>query len=213
MSRDFLHHVFGTTPDAKARPADAKHLEGERVVIHGLKGRPELNGQRGRALKWNPESCRLGVELDTEVVGTGTLSVRAENVRLPQAGDAAPRPEIATAAAVAVAAGAPSTSDPEPSPLTVPLGDEFSALRAALALAPSDSTDSTGSSAPRRATRAGCVAVQEGAVPPSDGGLGEVWRERPPPSSAGAAALISVLASHASDPTVVAQARDASLQP
>tara|TARA_B100000795_G_C22381419_1_gene279884 strand:+ start:63 stop:422 length:360 start_codon:yes stop_codon:yes gene_type:complete len=30
MSRDFLNHVFGTTPDAEPKPADAKHLEGER---------------------------------------------------------------------------------------------------------------------------------------------------------------------------------------
>ena len=44
-------------------PGIAKHLEGAEVVIHGLKGRPELNGQRGRALKWNPEANRIGVEL------------------------------------------------------------------------------------------------------------------------------------------------------
>ena len=84
MSRDFLHHVLGTTPDTEPKPADAKHLEGAEVIIHGLKGRPELNGQRGRALKWNPEASRIGVELGE---GMGKLSVRAENVRLPRAGD------------------------------------------------------------------------------------------------------------------------------
>ena len=46
MSRDFLHHVLGTTPDTDPKPADAKHLEGEDVIIHGLKGRPELNEAR-----------------------------------------------------------------------------------------------------------------------------------------------------------------------
>ena len=46
MSRDFLHHVLGTTPDTDPKPADAKHLEGEDVIIHGLKGRPELDEAR-----------------------------------------------------------------------------------------------------------------------------------------------------------------------
>ena len=46
MSRDFLNHVLGTTPDTDPKPADAKHLEGEDVIIHGLKGRPELNEAR-----------------------------------------------------------------------------------------------------------------------------------------------------------------------
>ena len=74
MSRDFLNHVLGTKSDTEPRPADAKHLEGAEVVIHGLKGRPELNGQRGRALKWNPEANRIGVELGEGMV---KLSVRA----------------------------------------------------------------------------------------------------------------------------------------
>ena len=46
MSRDFLNHVLGTTPDTDPKPADAKHLEGEDVIIHGLKGRPELDEAR-----------------------------------------------------------------------------------------------------------------------------------------------------------------------
>ena len=65
------------------RPCVSHHA-GAEVIIHGLKGRPELNGQRGRALKWNPEASRIGVELGD---GMGKLSVRAENVRLPRAGD------------------------------------------------------------------------------------------------------------------------------
>ena len=68
-------------PDPEPKPADAKHLEGQEVVIHGLKGRPELNGQRGRALKWNSETRRIGVEVE----GMGKLSVKADNVRLPNA--------------------------------------------------------------------------------------------------------------------------------
>ena len=46
MSRDFLNHVLGTTPDTDPKPADAKHLEGEDVIIHSLKGRPELDEAR-----------------------------------------------------------------------------------------------------------------------------------------------------------------------
>ena len=70
-------------PATPPRPCVSHHA-GAEVVIHGLKGRPELNGQRGRALKWNPEASRIGVELGE---GMGKLSVRAENVRLPRAED------------------------------------------------------------------------------------------------------------------------------
>ena len=76
------------------RPCVSHHA-GAEVIIHGLKGRPELNGQRGRALKWNPEASRIGVELGE---GMGKLSVRAENVRLPRAGDSPSQVEIAMAA-------------------------------------------------------------------------------------------------------------------
>ena len=88
MSRDFLNHVMGTTPEPEPKPADAAHLEGQEVVIHGLKGRPELNGRRGLALKggWNPETRRIGVQIEGE---PKAMLIKADNVRLPNAEDAA----------------------------------------------------------------------------------------------------------------------------
>ena len=61
--------------------------------------RPELNGRRGRALKWNAETRRIGVDLGE---GVGKLSVRAENVRLPTAADPPSQQQLAAAAAAAV---------------------------------------------------------------------------------------------------------------
>ena len=82
--------------------------------------RPELNGQRGRALKWNAETRRIGVDLGE---GVGKLSVRAENVRLPTAADPPSQQQLAAAAAAAV----------EQPKALVNLGEEFRELRAALA--------------------------------------------------------------------------------
>ena len=85
--------------------------------------RPELNGQRGRALKWNAETRRIGVDLGE---GVGKLSVRAENVRLPTAADPPSQEQLAVAAAAAAAA----VEQPK---ALVNLGEEFRELRAALA--------------------------------------------------------------------------------
>ena len=85
--------------------------------------RPELNGQRGRALKWNAETRRIGVDLGE---GVGKLSVRAENVRLPTAADPPSQQQLAAAAAAAAAA----VEQPK---ALVNLGEEFRELRAALA--------------------------------------------------------------------------------
>jgi hypothetical protein len=188
MSRDFLNHVFGTTPDPEPKPADAKHLEGQEVVIHGLKGRPELNGQRGRALKWNPETRRIGVEVE----GMGKLSVKADNVRLPNAEDAARKEEIEKAAAPEAEA------EPQGRELMIALSGDCAELREALAslhMPPTDPNDPAvggtggavsaalqaatpaGSAAVpirmlqtdlSRPTRAGCRAVQEVAVRPEE---------------------------------------------
>ena len=50
MSRDFLSDMLGTAEKKEKPPPDGKYLEGQPVVVDGLKGRPELNGRRGRAL-------------------------------------------------------------------------------------------------------------------------------------------------------------------
>jgi len=42
-------------------PGDGSELVGKVVEIAGLKARPELNGRRGRAISFNPESGRVGV--------------------------------------------------------------------------------------------------------------------------------------------------------
>lgn len=43
---------------------EEEEFEGKRIELKGLKGRPELNGRRGRASKWDKNAQRMGVKLD-----------------------------------------------------------------------------------------------------------------------------------------------------
>ena len=63
---------------------DGATLEGRMVEIHGLKGRPELNGRRGNALNLNRETGRMGVRVDGE-----SVAVRLQNLRLAPESEAA----------------------------------------------------------------------------------------------------------------------------
>jgi len=229
-SRDFLNHVLGTTPEPEPKPADGKHLEGQEVVVHGLKAKPELNGQRGVGLKWNAETRRIGVQIE----GVGKVSVRAENVRLPNAADAAVRDAEAAAEKEKEAA-----EEEVKSKFMVELTADFNDLRAALgetegrkeqykveykaaeaeeearvAAAAAAADQAPADLAPplamletnhERATRAGCAVVEPVAVRPDD-----MWKDedgvahrkpaRPLPSSATAKAITKILRTGTVDP-------------
>ena len=140
MSRDFLSDMLGTGEKKEKPPPDGKYLEGQPVVVDGLKGRPELNGRRGRALAgtWDAAKRRIGVELAPRGdEGSLRLSVKYENVRLPGAADAkAPRGPAVWEEEVAPAAE-----------LRTPLA-QFEELRAALVeLDPSAAIDDAAAAA------------------------------------------------------------------
>ena len=140
MSRDFLSDMLGTGEKQEKPPPDGKYLEGQPVVVDGLKGRPELNGRRGRALAgtWDAAKRRIGVELAPRGdEGSLRLSVKYENVRLPGAADAkAPRGPAVWEEEVAPAAE-----------LRTPLA-QFEELRAALVeLDPSGAIDDAAAAA------------------------------------------------------------------
>ena len=217
-SRDFLNHVLGTTPEPEPKPADGKHLEGQEVVVYGLKGRPELNGQRGTGLKWNAETRRIGVEIE----GVGRVSVRAENVRLPNAADAAARDALVAAEREKQAAKEDAEGKKE-SALMVALGSEQCELRAALGETEGKKEQYKAELAAAgearadqppvmmletnhsRATRAGCAVVEEVSVRPDDMSIDEdgVARRKPTPlmpSCATAKAITKILRTCTVDP-------------
>ena len=67
MSRDFLSDMLGTGEKKEKPPPDGKYLEGQPVVVDGLKGRPELNGRRGRLCgTLQPESNRWPIRVLSE---------------------------------------------------------------------------------------------------------------------------------------------------
>ena len=57
-------------------PDDPTGLAGSVVTIHGLQAKPELNGQRGRALKYDPKTGRLGVLIKD----VGKLALKPSNL-------------------------------------------------------------------------------------------------------------------------------------
>ena len=68
MSRDFLSDMLGTGEKKEKPPPDGKYLEGQPVVVDGLKGRPELNGKVGIIGELNEEKGRYPVHLGDESV-------------------------------------------------------------------------------------------------------------------------------------------------
>ena len=153
MSRDFLSDMLGTGEKKEKPPPDGKYLEGQPVVVDGLKGRPELNGRRGRALAgtWDAAKRRIGVELAPRGdEGSLRLSVKYENVRLPGAADAkAPRGPAVWEEEVAPAAE-----------LRTPLA-QFEELRAALVeLDPSGAIDDAAAAAAEPSSTASCAGTR-----------------------------------------------------
>ena len=62
--------------------ATAQHhasLVGERVLLHGISARPELNGTVGRAVSFSADKGRYTVDLGE---GVGELSVKPSNCSL-----------------------------------------------------------------------------------------------------------------------------------
>jgi len=52
---------------------------GDSVIVHGLKGAPELNGKEGKVVRWIAASSRFEVQLDGE---EGTKGLKVDNLRL-----------------------------------------------------------------------------------------------------------------------------------
>lgn len=120
--------------------------EGERVELHGLKAKAELNGRRGRALKWDPVAQRMGVELDDR----NSVKVRMVNLRVLDVSEPDP-PSTATPvqepdtkesqiSAEPPASGGHESKNTPPQPelasdglMIAVAGDAFDALRPALA--------------------------------------------------------------------------------
>ena len=63
-------------PDAD--PDEFSDLLGERIVVHSLTGRPELNGRTGRVMSWHEAHGRAGVRLDGE---KKLIAIRPTNLR------------------------------------------------------------------------------------------------------------------------------------
>ena len=54
----------------------------ERVVLHGLSARPELNGRSGTAVSFDPDTARYGVQLDSTDASLGTICVAVKPANL-----------------------------------------------------------------------------------------------------------------------------------
>ena len=63
-------------PPRPPKPEDPTGLAGAAVTIHDLRGRPELNGRRGRALLYDPATGRLGVQIKD----VGRLALHPRNL-------------------------------------------------------------------------------------------------------------------------------------
>lgn len=63
-------------PTAPPRPPDPTGLTGEVVTIHDLTARPELNGRRGRVLRYDPDTGRLAVQIKD----VGKLALHPRNL-------------------------------------------------------------------------------------------------------------------------------------
>ena len=75
MSRDFLSDMLGTGEKKEKPPPDGKYLEGQPVVVDGLKGRPELNGRCGSVVGFDAAKGRYIV-----IVGEEQLSLKSSNL-------------------------------------------------------------------------------------------------------------------------------------
>merc|ERR1712137_111449 len=74
-----LSNLLAEEAAADIHPEDLQQLcEGADVELHGLKGAAELNGRRGRLLRFDMASGRWEVK----VVGAGGKKLKPENVRL-----------------------------------------------------------------------------------------------------------------------------------
>ena len=69
-----------TMPEAE--PDEFNDLLGARVIVHGLTGRPDLNGCSGRVMSWHQVHGRAGVRLDGE---TKSIAIRPANLRKEEA--------------------------------------------------------------------------------------------------------------------------------
>jgi len=73
-------------PPVACRAEDGDHCSGERVLITGLPGRPELNGQVGTLVKHDPAEGRWRVRMD----GGLHLSLRSDTFRATGTGQHLP---------------------------------------------------------------------------------------------------------------------------
>ena len=61
----------------------ASHFQGQTVIIHGLKAKPEYNGKTGRLMSWDENKERWSVQLRVEGIEL-QIALRAVNLQAPQ---------------------------------------------------------------------------------------------------------------------------------
>ena len=94
---------------------EEEELEGERVELLGLQAKPELNGRRGEALRWDPKAKRMGIKLDDGKL----LSVRMANMRVVPLSDEERLPPAALIAALEGRPPPPRAAPTAPTPAAV----------------------------------------------------------------------------------------------
>eukprot|EP00929_Paragymnodinium_shiwhaense_P036391 TRINITY_DN19510_c0_g3_i1.p2 TRINITY_DN19510_c0_g3~~TRINITY_DN19510_c0_g3_i1.p2 ORF type:complete len:656 (-),score=195.32 TRINITY_DN19510_c0_g3_i1:150-2117(-) len=67
-------------PGAVGMPADMGLVVGDYVEIHSLQGAKELNGRRGRIIKFVPETGRFGVKLEGAAAGDDAKAIKPVNL-------------------------------------------------------------------------------------------------------------------------------------
>ncbi|CAK0881624.1 unnamed protein product [Prorocentrum cordatum] len=79
LARDYVDHmVNGKRRDEGVPAVDGSFFVGHEVEIQGLSARPELNGRRGQAVRLDPKTGRVGVDVE----GCGTLALKSQQAAL-----------------------------------------------------------------------------------------------------------------------------------
>merc|ERR1719343_96325 len=85
LARDYVDHMLnGKRRDEGVPVVDGSFFVGHEVEIHGLSARSELNGRRGQAVRLDPKTGRVGVD----VQGCSTLALKITNLKLASVVDA-----------------------------------------------------------------------------------------------------------------------------